>query len=189
MAVLDDIRGNLTEGQLLPLTLLFWSQLFEGWKGLTLGHLRPEEYKYWKTDYIWLILVVSLVIRLLVATCQSCNQPIKTSENNKQECDSCPGAFVQQAQGHPLASIMSSKCNFCAHCREFVSDRTYRRHSDLRGIESSDEEENEHLLKNFLQNNDDFPQNNEVPGEAHEVVDDRESLPGNADIFYVTLLV
>ena len=66
---------------------------------------------------------------------------------------------------------------FCEHCGEFVSYRTYRRHSELRALESSDEEENEHFLENFLQNNE------EVPCEVHEVVDNRASLPGNAEIF------
>ena len=66
---------------------------------------------------------------------------------------------------------------FCEHCEEFVSYRTYRRHSELLALESSDEEGNEHFLENFLQNNE------EVPCEVHEVMDNRVSLPGNADIF------
>ena len=83
---------------------------------------------------------------------------------------------VRSFSRRKLSASMLSKRKFCEQCGNLVSDRTYRRHSDLRAVESSDEEENEQLLENFLQNNE------EVLGEVHEVVDNLESLPGNADI-------
>ena len=36
---------------------------------------------------------------------------------------------------------MLGKRKFCDHCGEFVSERTYRRHSDLKLLLSSDEDE------------------------------------------------
>ena len=64
---------------------------------------------------------------------------------------------------------MPGKRKFCDHCGEFVSERTYRRHSDLKLLNqelSSDEDENLVL------------QDNEVAMDFREEQDDERQVPG-----------
>ena len=63
---------------------------------------------------------------------------------------------------------MPGKQKFCDHCGEFASKRTYRRHSNLKLLLSSDEDES--LVR----------QDNEVVMDIREEVQDNEhEVPGN----------
>ena len=65
---------------------------------------------------------------------------------------------------------MPGKWRFCDHCGEFVSERTYRRHSDLKLLNqgsSSDEDESlvrqdKEVVMDFMEEEQDYER--EVPG-------------------------
>lgn len=74
---------------------------------------------------------------------------------------------------------MSGKRKFCDHCGEFVSKRTYRRHSDLKLLNqglSSDEDES--LVRQDRQVVMDF---------REEEQDDEYEVPGNGVYFLLYL--